>query len=415
MSSRSRIIVTGLIAQHRLLGGVAWGVLNYLLGLARLGYEVYYVEDSGQWPYNMDGGPDGKNWIARDCSPNVSHLKAVMSRFGLGDRWAYRFPIEPRWYGLSDSQRAELLATADLLLNVSGTLEEPDRYREIPRLVYIDTDPVFTQIEVCRGESGLKARVDAHDVHFSFGECLSEPVPETGHHWQPTRTPIPLAEWQTSDRPRAALTTVMNWTSYEPLVHDGETYGQKDAEFVRFLDLPRRVSPTVLEVALPRLHHAKWAAGRTALPLAVRELLERNPAWTPSDLLAHHGWCVVDALEIGADLEQYRRYVQQSKAEWSIAKNGYVRGRSGWFSNRSATYLASGRPVVVQDTGFTPVLPTGEGILAFATSEEAVAAIRAVEIDYDRHSRAARELASEFFDSDKVLEDLLHRATATGG
>jgi hypothetical protein len=404
MSSRSRIIVTGLIAQHRLLGGVAWGVLNYVLGLVRLGYEVYYVEDSGQWPYNMDGGPDGRDWIARDCSPNVAHLAAVMSRFGLEDRWAYRFPIEPRWYGLSDARRSELLATADLLLNVSGTLEEPDRYRQIPRLVYIDTDPVFTQIEVSRGETGLKGRVDAHDVHFSFGECLSEPVPETGHRWQPTRTPDP---------PRAALTTVMNWTSYEPLVHDGRTYGQKDAEFVRFLELPERVAPTVLEVALPRLHHAKWAAGRAGLPAAVRELLERNPAWTPSELLAHHGWRVVDALEIGADFEQYRRYVQQSKAEWSIAKNGYVQGRSGWFSNRSATYLAAGRPVVVQDTGFTPVLPTGEGILVFRSPEEAAAGIRAVETDYTRHSRAARELAAEFFDSDKVLEDLIARATTT--
>jgi hypothetical protein len=407
MTQGLRVIVTGLIAQHRLLGGVAWGVLNWIIGLLRLGYDVYYIEDSGQWPYNMDGGPSGNDWIATDCTPNVEHLGKIMSRFGLAEKWAYRFPIRGEWYGLPESKRQEMLRSADVLLNVSGTLEHPEHYRCVQRLVYIDTDPVFTQIEVAQGETALEQRVDAHDLHFSFGECLSEAVPSTGHNWRPIRTPIPLAEWRTSVRPRNVFTTVMNWTSYKPLFYGGQTYGQKDAEFVKFLELPGRVAPTVLEVALPKFHHAKWATGYTGLPRTISELMLKNPGWTPHELLARCGWSVVDAIGVGSNVESYRQYIQSSKAEWSIAKSGYVRGNAGWFSNRSATYLAAGRPVIVQDTGFAPVLPVEEGILSFRNLEEAVTAIQDVESNYTKHSRAAEAIAAAYFDSDKVLSRLI--------
>ena len=174
MTDRLRIVVTGLIAQHPSLGGVAWDYLQYPLGLARLGHDVYYLEDSGEWPYTLTGGPAPEDWIARDSAPNVRHLASVMERFGFGDRWAYRFPLGPRWFGLPHRKRRDVLATADLLINVSGTLERPLDYRQIPRLVYIDSDPVFTQVKLRmpRGQLKFQRRVAAHDVHFSFGERL---------------------------------------------------------------------------------------------------------------------------------------------------------------------------------------------------------------------------------------------------
>jgi hypothetical protein len=148
--SSLRIIVTGLIAQHPLLGGISWHYLQYVLGLKRLGHEVYYFEDSGQWPYNFDGGATGNDWTSYDCSENVTYLNSLMRRFGLDNRWAYRFPIGDQWYGVSDNERAEILKRADILLNVSGSLEFPDNYQQIGRLVYIDTDTVFTQVSLAR-------------------------------------------------------------------------------------------------------------------------------------------------------------------------------------------------------------------------------------------------------------------------
>jgi hypothetical protein len=411
--SRLRIIVTGLIAQHPLLGGVTWDYLQYVLGLARLGHDVYYFEDSGEWPYTPDGGPSGQDWIAHDCTPNVNHLAATMDRFGLAGRWAYRFPIKARWFGLSAGERRTVIESADLLLNVSGTLRRPADYRQVKRLVYIDSDPVFTQVKLAlpRGHRKFRKRVDAHDVHMSFGEACSPAVPETGHRWRPTRQPIVLSEWRSSTAPGDAFTTVMSWTSYRPLRHAGQKLGQKDVELRRFLALPARVSPATLEIALNRTQHADWEGkpGEASPEGPAGE----SPPSSAGELLVRMGWRVADAARVAHDLDSYRQYIQVSKAEWSVAKNGYVRGQAGWFSCRSACYLAAGRPVVVQDTGFGAVLPVGEGILSFRTMEEAVAAIREVEGDYARHAKAARAIAEECFDSDKVLTRLIEDALGT--
>jgi hypothetical protein len=376
-----RIITTGLIAQYP-LAGVTWDYLQYVLGLAHTGHDVYYVEDTGQWPYNpTEGG------ISKTCEFNVRYLASVMERFGLADRWAYRFPWQSQWFGLPDATRKLVIASADLVLNVSGTLCRPDDYRPA-RLAYLDSDPVFTQVKLARGQADFRKLVDAHDIHFSFGEHHTDAVPATGHHWRPTRQPVVLSEWQVEEPHREVFTTVMNWTSYKPVEHEGRTYGQKDIEFKRFLDLPARVAPTSLEIAVN--------AGKTNR--------------TPYDLLRHKGWRVVDPLAACADLDSYRTYIASSLAEWSVAKNGYVVGQPGWFSCRSACYLAAGRPVVVQDTGFGAVLPVGEGILPFTTVEDAVDAVRDVERDYTRHARAARAIAEEFFDSQRVLSRLVEEA-----
>ena len=403
MTSSLRIIVTGLIAQHPSLGGISWHYLQYVLGLRCLGHEVYYFEDSGQWPYNFDGGATGDDWISYDCSENVNYLNSLMRRFGLENRWAYRFPLADQWYGLSDNERTEILKRADLLINVSGSLEFPDNYRQVGRLVYIDTDPVFTQVKLARGEQDFGRRVDAHDVHFTFGECLSNSVPRTGHHWQPTRQPIVLAEWHPSNPPRNGFTTVLNWTSYKPLAYADKTYGQKDLEFYRFLDLPRKVKPVKLELSLSNIEHVNWRTQTDNIPQEVLELMRGQSEWNSRDLLTHAGWNVVDAKVTCGDLDSYHNYIQYSKAEWSMAKNGYVQGECGWFSERSACYLASGRPVVVQDTGFSQVLPVGTGILAFKTIEEAAAAIEKVEANYTQEATAARSIAEEYFASERVL------------
>lgn len=376
--------MTGLIAQYP-LGGVTWDYLQYVLGLSQLGHDVYYLEDTGLWPFNpQEGG------VAKDCSFNVDYLASVMDRFGLQDKWLYRFPWQNQWYGLSEQKRKELIKTADLLINVSGTLANPEEYRSAKRLVYIDSDPVFTQVKLARGQVDFQRMVDIHDVQFSFGECLSDQVPETGHIWRPTRQPVVLAEWHPSVEHRNVFTTVMNWTSYKPVTFDGQTYGQKDVEFERFMELPGRVPGTQLEIAIN--------AGKTRR--------------TPRDRLKRSGWSVVDPDSVCPDTESYRDYIESSKAEWSAAKNGYVVGQAGWFSCRSACYLAAGRPVVAQDTGYGCVLPVGEGLLAFNTLEEALEAIQDVEQHYDRHAEAARAIADSYFDSDKILTRLVDEALA---
>jgi hypothetical protein len=316
-----------------------------------------------------------------------------MARFGLADRWAYRFPWQSQWYGASEARRREMLSSADLLINVSGCLADPAAHRGAGRLVYIDSDPVFTQVKLARGQADFRASIDAHDVQFSFGEALDgSPVPDTGHCWLPTRQPVLLDEWRGTQSPTRPFTTVMNWSSYNAVAYGDVRYGQKDVELMRFVELPKAVAPIRLELALGK-------AGKQAR--------------APLDLLAHKGWSIVSPDLVAPDLDRYRDYVRSSAAEWSVAKNGYVQGQAGWFSCRSACYLAAGRPVVVQDTGFGRVLPTGEGLLAFATFDEAVQAITEVHAHWPRHSAAALEVAAQCFDSGRVLASLIERAMAT--
>ena len=391
MSSQLRIIVSALMATYP-VGGSTWENFPFLLGLMRLGHDVYYFEDSGQWPYNpMEAGG------GQDCAYNVCYLAEVMARFGLEQRWAYRFPggvlpsgkaLEAEWFGLPEARRAEILRSADLVINVAGGLSHPEDYRQVRRLAFVDTDPVFAQVRLARGEADFRRLVGAHDVLFTYGECLCDAVAPAPYRWRPTRHPVVLSEWRSSTAYRKVLTTVMNWVSYSPLEYEGRTYGHKDLELAKFLELPRLVAPSVLELAI--------SAG---------EARHISKAF-----LSDAGWQVRDAAEVSVSLDAYRDYVESSMGEWSVAKNGYVVGRCGWFSGRSACYMAAGRPVVVQDTGFSSVLPVGEGVLAFQTLEEAAAAIREVEGNYAKHAKAARQFAEEYFDSAKVLSRLTDEA-----
>ena len=406
-----RIIVTGLIAQHYTLAGVGWDYIQYCIGLMRLGHDVYYFEDSGEWPYNLNGGINGDDWVEKDCYKNITYLKTLFDRYGLNDRWAYFFPLRNEWFGMNDSKRNEVLHTADMLINVSGTLEKPEKYECVKKLIYIDSDPGFTQVKLKLNQKDFAKRIAAHHCHFSFGESLPPFLKDDQYNWKPTRTPIVLSEWETKKDHNRRYTTIMNWTSYKPLVFEGKSFHQKDIEFIRFIELKRKLKNINLEVALSRLQHKNW---QSSLPDHVAGLHEQDIRFSsPADLLSYYGWNVVDPAEKCNDMDAYRDYISCSKAEWSVAKGGYAISKPGWFSCRSACYLAAGRPVIVQDTGFSQVLPEGEGILGFNTLNEAQEKIEEVEAHYTLHAKRAREIADEYFDASKVLQQLIDNAYAS--
>lgn len=397
------VIVTGLIAQHPLLGGMSWHYLNYVLGLVELGHDVWYVEDSGEWPYRLHGGVTGDDFLPATCAANIEYLARVMSSHGLADRWAFRCPIDGEWSGLSAARVRRLVKDADVVLNVSGSLSQPEHYRSASRLAYIDTDPVFTQINLQLNHPGVTKAVLAHDVHFSFGELIASSFPHSPVRWRPTRQPVALQAWphHPIEEASSSYTTVMNWSSYAPVEFHGVNYGQKDVEFLRFMALPKHVDVAFVV--------AMRGTARGRLP-GVDE--DRAPDELPS-MLEGAGWHVVDSVEACGGVAHYQSFINDSRAEWSVAKHAYVRARSGWFSDRSACYLAAGRPVIVQDTGFSDLFPVGEGLLCFNDLDEAITALQAVEADPGRHSKAARALAAEYFDARRVLADLLDAATGS--
>ena len=236
MKSRLRIVVAGLIGQYP-LGGVSWDYFQYVLGLHRLGHDVYYLEDTGFWPYN----PSENGLSATGCDFNIQYIQTIFKAHDLEDRWMFKFSADTSddvWFGLSDAKRAEVIQSADLLINVSGCLYQPADYQSIKKLIYIDSDPVFTQIKVASGLDSIDQQLDSHDRLFTFAENVNHCIPETDYNWYATRQPVVLSEWHHEQQSRNCLSTIMNWTSYESLWFDGQEYGQKDREFTDYFDLP---------------------------------------------------------------------------------------------------------------------------------------------------------------------------------
>ncbi len=380
MKTRLRIIVTGLIAQYP-MGGVTWDYLQYVLGLSRMGHEVYYLEDTGLWPYNPHAGGLAKE----GCEFNVNYLSSVMQQFDLSDNWMYRHDFTNQWYGVAEHKRRQILKTADVLINVSGCLYDPTQYRDVNRLVYIDSDPAFTQIKLLNGYHSFRKQIDTHDVLFTFAENPAHSIPDTGDQWHPTRQPIVIEEWEPEETRRNAFTTVMNWTSYKSLRYKEKTYGQKDVEFEHYINLPASLPPNTLELAVND--------GKTAA--------------TPRERLHSHGWNLVSPNTACDNLESYRNYIRTSFGEWSVAKNGYVTALSGWFSCRSACYLAAARPVVIQDTGFRHLFPVDSGIAAFSNTDEALNGIEMFRSKPKTYSDAASDTARTYFNAPRVLHELL--------
>ena len=378
-----RIIVLGYIVRGP-LGGLAWTPLHYLMGLANLGHEVYFVEDSNDYPSCYD---PSQHITSIDPSYGLRFVTHIFQKVGLGDRWAYYDAHSLRWVGPCAERMLEICRTTDLLLNISGINPMRSWFMEIPTRVLIDTDPVFTQIRHLTEPLTLE-QARHHTAFLSFGESINSEdcsVPDDHLTWKPTRQPIVLQAWPTTPGPKdGKFTTVMQWESYPAREYKGKQYGMKADSFTQFFRLP------------------EWTDTKLELALG-------SPS-APRDHLRDKGWILRDPLEVSRDPWIYQRYLQESKAEFSVAKQGYVVSRSGWFSERSVAYLASSRPVVLQDTGFSRLFPTGKGLFSFTNMEEILGAIDAINTDYEGNCRAAREIATEYFAAEKVLGSLMERA-----
>lgn len=345
-------------------GGATWAVMQYVLGLRELGHDAWLVEPVGE---QLD----------------LAYVDEVVRAFGLEDRAAFLVADTHRSVGVPYER---LRATRfDAHLNVSGMLRDPELVAGIPVRVYVDLDPAFNQLwhEV----DGIDVGLDRHTHFATVGQSLGTSrcsIPTCGVRWIATLPPVHLESWPRSRGPGGAYTTVGNWRSYGSITVDGALYGQRAHSMRSLFGLPRRVEP------------------RLAVALAI------DPAEASDlDALRQGGWTLIDPVAAAGTPARYRSFVQTSRAELSVAKSGYVASRCGWFSDRSACYLASGRPVAAQDTGFGQALPTGRGLLLFADLEAAAAAIEEIERDYGRHATAARELAVEHLDAARVLRRLL--------
>jgi hypothetical protein len=365
--------------------------MHYMIGFQRLGYDVYYVEAHARTPTMLMERDDD------DSSAKASELLGrVMRRFGFGDRWAFHaLHDDERCYGLSADKLKELYRTADLIINFhGGTVPLPEHYAT-NRLIYLETDPVQLQVELYDNDPAAIEFLSPHKSFFTWGlnygaaDC-KVPLPDR-FQFKRTLPPVICDEWaRPATGRREFLTTIGNWRQHGCVSFNGETYHwSKHLEFMKFLDLPARTSQR-FELALSR-------SSRTNEDLA---LLETN------------GWHVRDSLTFSYDADSYRDYILSSRGEFTVAKDQNVRLRSGWFSERSAQYLAAGRPVIMQDTGFAKVLPTGEGLFAFSTMEEILAAVDRVNSNYERHCRAAAEIARRYLSYDIVLPRLLDQALA---
>jgi hypothetical protein len=392
--SRLRIIVAGMVGQTP-VGGIAWDYLQYVIGFARLGHDVFYHEDTWCWPYQPR-----ENGMTDDPGYSVGFLRRFFQRYApeLAGHWHY-LHLHDSSHGMSRRAFDAVARTADLFVNVSGASFLPDALSPHCLKVFVDTDPGYNQIVLSERPAWSEnvdrwcAEVLAHDRHFTYGENIGGPdcaVPTAGLHWGKTRMPIVLDLWEgipIRRSPAGAWSTVMSWNVFRgKLEYGGAEYHGKAVEFDRIISLPR-------QVGLP----FRLALGGTEAPTAQ---------------LTAAGWEVQDGPAVTLTPQDYRDYIAASCGEVSVAKNVYVALRTAWFSCRSACYLAAARPVVVQDTGFSRVFPTGRGLHAFTNAEQAAEAIRAIELDYGREAHLARELAHAHFDSRVVLSRLIDDALA---
>jgi hypothetical protein len=368
-----RILFSGMVAGDPEQGGASWSILQYLLGFRALGHEVRLVEPVDRLDQRV-----------------VSYFDQLVRDFGLDGEASLLVRGSQETAGAPYKELSAWAREADVLFNVSGMLRDEELAGPPPLRVFLDLDPAFNQLWQAEG---IEMGFDLHNRFATVGLALGEaecPVPTCGREWTKTLPPVFLPRWQRATEPGVAFTTVGNWRGYGSVEWQGKRYGQKAHSLRKLLTLPQLTSE------------------RLAPALAI------HPEET-DDLgaLHHHGWELADPVAVAGSPARYAKFVRASKGEIGIAKEGYVESHCGWFSDRSACYLASGRPAVAQDTGFPRHLPTGEGLLAFATAEEAAAAIDEVGADYDRHAGAARALAEDLFDSRAVLTRLLDRVSST--
>jgi len=386
---KKRLIVLGFMGGCP-VAGVIWQHLHYIVGLQKLGHEVWYVEDGSRYPYDPEAFT-----ITEDFSYAARMLERLSRQYGFENRWCFcaRYGDEPRTAGLSLSALRDLYRTCDAALNVCGSHELNDDLRAIRRLIYVESDPGVEQIKIDLGETATRDYLAEHHVLFTFGEAVGTdrfPVPLHGLQWLPTRQPVVTDLWQTGHGPgdEAVYTSICNWSTSgkKDIEWRGSNYlWSKSLEFLKFVEAPRRCGETF------------------ELATDIKDAGEK-------DLFVRNQWRLVDPHALSIDWDGYRDYIRASKGEFTVAKDQYTRLHTGWFSDRSACYLAAGRPVITQETGFTEYYGGKEGLLAFRTMDDVVAAAAAIREDYVRHSRAAFEIARDCFEAEKVLGSLLDRA-----
>jgi len=382
---KGKIIVFGILFWYP-LAGVTYQFLHYLIGLRNLGYDVYYVEDSGRWVYDPR-----INDLSPDATGNIEMVLPALKRYGFGDRWAFRgkYP-DGKCHGMTDAQINTLYREVDAFLNVTGAQEIREEHLAIQRRIYVESDPFPMQVKAALGHASTIQTLAAHDVLFTFGENVGAPdcpLPAEKFHWLPTRQPVALELWQGPPTGGDTFNTITTWHNKGKNVEwNGETwYWTKDREFERILDLPQLRPQARFELAM-------------SVEDQVRDLVHR------------HGWRQTGSVEISRDIDLYRSYIQQSRGEFTVARDQYVRPNTGWFSDRSACYLGAGRPVITQETGFSKYLPSGRGLFSFRTMDDILQAVDAIESDYAGNCKAAREIAAEYFAAERVVRSLMERA-----
>jgi hypothetical protein len=376
-----RIVFAGLGAGVPHLGGLTWVVLNFVLGFRRLGHDVWFIEPVDRAHLRPAG-------VRLAESENAAYLQAVAGRFGLTDRAALIVTGGRETVGLTYEQLKGATRSADVLFNVSGMLDDPALFDPVPVRVYLDLDPGFVQL--WHAVEGIDMRFAGHTHFASVGRGLGRegcPVPTCGRDWLPTFPPVVLTEWDAEPAVGPlTLTTVAHWRGYGSIRYGGAVYGQKAHSLRPMFDLPGRTG----------------ARFRLALAIDPGEAADL-------EALTRHGWELIDPRTAAGTPDAYRAFVGGSAAEFGIAKSGYVVGRTGWFSDRSACYLAAGRPVLAQDTGYAQDLPADRGLLRFTTADDVSRGVDELRSRYRLHAAAAREVAAEYLDSDRVLGSLLDR------
>jgi len=384
MSKKLKIVILGMMGRCP-FGGQTWLYLNWLRGFERLGHEVWYVEDDSVWPYDPR-----QNTVTDDCSYAVHHIETCMQRIGIPNQWAFRLAYRKgTCFGMSDSKLDDLYRSCDVLLNVVGATDLREEQLQARLRVYVETDPVSAELQLANGDEHTRKEFAKYDHIFTYGENYGASdcdVPLNGINYGKTRQPVDLDLWPMAYDPGARFfTTIGNFRQNgNDIVYRGELYyWSKHYEWEKYLGLPSR-TPQPFELAM-------------------------NCEGEDRQRLQAGGWNLLSPLIMSLDVfGAYPDYFRRSRGEFTVAKDQNVRLRSGWFSERDACYLASGKPVVAQDTGFGNILPGGEGLFAFTTMEQAVAAIQTINSDYRRHCESARAIAEEYFAAPKVAAKLLH-------
>ncbi len=384
--------------------GMAWMHMQFVVGLRRLGHDVTYLELTSSWPYDpLVGSKVGRSDYA------VEYLARVCAEFGVDDCWGYRDSYATgEWSGPQHLRADDLLAHADAVLNIAGATRLDDEGFGSERLVLIETDPILLGIGYAAGDSVTRRFVDGHHDVVTYGENIGTPVCPVAalpRQRATMRQPILLDRWKPAGGEGRRYTTVANWSQRGADVEfAGRLYHwSKDHEFRKVIGVPARVSAAI-ELATNLTAPDSMPLTDTSVhePIKSRGVLDDDRA-----LLATNGWGVVDSVQMSMDPMQYHDYIEASRGEFTVARDLHARLQSGWFSERSACYLAAGRPVVTQDTGFGVSIPTGTGLLSFTSADEAVDALTEVESDYDRHAKAARGVAEEYFGAESVLGHML--------